>query len=384
MAEIKLFYHENGRIKVSRSIDFLKQTPIDKFLWIDLNNVEGEVESQLETFLKIYIQEEEEMEEIEMSSRYIETSDTLVVNSNFLLSDFETDTVSFILKDDILVTVHDEELPSLLEAAKKITTSPRNYPSGYHVMVGILETRVERDADLIEDIIDKITVLSDTIRDADEDVLMDITQLQERILAIRQNIIEKQRSISNLLKSELMPQELSSKLTIIVKDINSLIDHTKFSFDRLDYLQDTFLGLVNINQNKTTKIFTIVSVIFMPPTLVASIYGQNFARMPFLHNKAGFWISMGMMFLFSLDGRSVVGSLPRPSYSIETEGVVVVRITVNSAGTVISAGIDLLGTDTDNIELRNAALAAAKKAKFNSIDGTRNQTGTITYRFQLR
>ncbi|HPH58076.1 MAG TPA: magnesium/cobalt transporter CorA [Bacteroidales bacterium] len=299
MAEIKLFYHENGRIKVSRSLDFLKQTPIDKFLWIDLNNVEGEVESQLESFLKIYIQEEEEMEEIEMSSRYIETSDTLVVNSNFLLSDFETDTVSFILKDDILVTVHDEELPSLLEAAKKITTSPRNYPSGYHVMVGILETRVERDADLIEDIIDKITVLSDTIRDADEDVLMDITQLQERILAIRQNIIEKQRSISNLLKSELMPQELSSKLTIIVKDINSLIDHTKFSFDRLDYLQDTFLGLVNINQNKTTKIFTIVSVIFMPPTLVASIYGQNFARMPFLHNKAGFWISMGMMFLFS-------------------------------------------------------------------------------------
>ena len=87
---------------------------------------------------------------------------------------------------------------------------------------------------------------------------------------------------------------------------------------------------------------------------------------------------------FSLDGRSVVGSLRRPSYSIETEGVGVVRITVNSAGTVISAGIDLLGTDTDNIELRNAALAAAKKAKFNSIDGTRNQTGTITYRFQLR
>ena len=235
MAEIKLFYHENGRIKVSRSFTFLKQTPIDKFLWIDLNNVDEEVESQLENFLKIYIQEEEEMEEIEMSSRYIETSDTLVVNSNFLLSDYETDTVSFILKDNILVTVHDEELPSLLEAAKKITTSPRNYPSGYHVMVAVLETRVERDADLIEEIIDKITVLSDTVRDADEDVLMDITQLQEQILAVRQNIIEKQRSISNLLKSELMPQELSTKLTIIVKDINSLLDHTKFSFERLDY-----------------------------------------------------------------------------------------------------------------------------------------------------
>lgn len=87
---------------------------------------------------------------------------------------------------------------------------------------------------------------------------------------------------------------------------------------------------------------------------------------------------------FSLDGRSVTGGLPRPSYSIEAEGVVVIRITVNSAGTVISAVIDLQGTDTDNTELRNAALTAAKKAKFNAIDGTRNQTGTITYRFQLR
>ncbi|MDD4639934.1 MAG: TonB family protein [Bacteroidales bacterium] len=87
---------------------------------------------------------------------------------------------------------------------------------------------------------------------------------------------------------------------------------------------------------------------------------------------------------FSLDGRSISGSLPRPSYSIEAEGVVVVRIAVNSAGTVISANIDLQGTDTENTELRNAALSAAKKAKFNAIEGTRNQTGTITYRFQLR
>lgn len=299
MAEIKLYYHENGRIKVSRSIDFLKQTPIDKFLWIDLNDVTDEVESQLEAFLKIYIQEEEEMEEIEMSSRYIETSDTLVVNSNFLLGDYETETVSFIMKNDILVTVHNEDLPSLTDTAKKITSNPRNYPTGYHVMVAVLETRVEKDADLIEDIIDKIAVLSDTIREADEDVLMDITQLQEQILAVRQNIIEKQRSISNLLKSELMPMELNAKLSIVIKDINSLIDHTKFSFERLDYLQDTFLGLVNIDQNKIIKIFTIVSVIFLPPTLVASIYGQNFVRMPFLDSPYGFWISLLLMVAFS-------------------------------------------------------------------------------------
>lgn len=299
MAEIKLFYHENGRIKVSRSLEFLKSTPKDRFLWIDLNDVDEEVEDQMEDFLKIYIQEEEEMEEIEMSSRYIETSDSLVVNSNFLLKNFDSETVSFILKNDILVTVHSEELPSLHEAAKKITSNPRNYPTGFHVMVAIFETRVERDADVIEEIIDRIAVLSDTIREADEDVLMKITNLQEESLSIRQNVIEKQRSISNMLKSELLPQELTTKLSIVLRDINSLIEHTKFSFERLDYLQDTFLGLVNIDQNKIIKIFTIVSVIFMPPTLVASIYGQNFAKMPFLNNPYGFWISLGMMVIFS-------------------------------------------------------------------------------------
>jgi len=299
MAEIKLFFHESGRIKMSRSIEFLKNTPIDKFLWIDLHDVDEEVESQLEDFLKIYIQEEEEMEEIEMSSRYIETADTLVVNSNFLLPEFEVETVSFILKNDILVTVHSEELPSFIETTKKISSNPRNYPTGYHVMVALLEMRVEKDADLIEDIIDKITVLSDTIREADDDVLMEITELQEETMKIRQNIIEKQRSISNLLKSELMPAELFPKLTIILRDVNSLVEHAKFSFERLDYLQDTFLGLVNIKQNKIIKIFTIVSVIFMPPTLIASIFGQNFPGMPFASKPSGFWISLLIMSIFS-------------------------------------------------------------------------------------
>jgi magnesium transporter len=222
MAEIKLFYHESGRIKVSRSMEFLKKTPIDKFLWIDLHDVDDEVEDQLEDFLKIYIQEEEEMEEIEMSSRFIETADTLVVNSNFLLPNFESETVSFILKNDILVTVHSEELPSFHDTTKKLSANPRNYPTGYHVMTALFEARVDKDADLIEDIIDKITVLSDTLRDADEGVLMDITELQEQIMQIRQNIIEKQRSLSNLLRSELMPAELHPKLTIILRDITSL------------------------------------------------------------------------------------------------------------------------------------------------------------------
>ncbi len=106
-------------------------------------------------------------------------------------------------------------------------------------------------------------------------------------MLLRENIIDKQRTVSSMLRSEFISAELQPKLTIIIKDINSLVEHIKFSFDRLDYLQDTFLGYVNIEQNKIIKIFTIVSVIFMPPTLIASIYGMNFDIMPELDKKNG-------------------------------------------------------------------------------------------------
>ncbi|MFA7493041.1 MAG: magnesium/cobalt transporter CorA [Proteiniphilum sp.] len=302
MAEVKLFYHKDGIVRLSRSLDFLKSNPIGNFLWIDLNDVDEEIENELEDFLKIYIQEEEEMIEIEMSSRYIETNDTLVVNSNFLLSNFETDPVSFILKNNILVTVRGEELISFHETVKKISANPRNYPTGAHVLVALLETRVEFDADMIENMTQKITQLSNslTLQEADEELLSEIKNLQEKTMMLRENIIDKQRVVSSMLRSEFIPVELQPKLTIIVKDINSLVEHIKFSFDRLDYLQDTFLGYVNIEQNKIIKIFTIVSVIFMPPTLIASIYGMNFDIMPELHKRWGYPGAIILMIISSL------------------------------------------------------------------------------------
>ena len=276
MSEFKLFYYKDGAIKVNRSIEFLKRTPPDQFLWIDLNDVDEAIESQLEEYLKIYIQEEEEMIEIETSSRYIETRDTLVVNTNFLVGTYEKNPVSFILKNNILISVRSAELASFTETVKKIFANPENYPTGYHVFLTLLETRIEYDADMIEGITHEITQLSNSIREADEDALMQLKDLQEKTMMFRENIIDKQRAVSNMLRSNLVPSDLHSKLAILIKDINSLLEHIRFSFDRLDYLQDTFLAMVNIEQNKIIKIFTIVSVAFMPPTLIASIYGMNF------------------------------------------------------------------------------------------------------------
>ena len=179
----------------------------------------------------------------------------------------------------------------------------RNFPTGFHVLVALMETRVERDADMIEDTTDLITELSTTINASDhvdQDILIQIKNLQEKVTILRQNIMDKQRVISNFLKCDFFPEELQPRLTMVIKDINSLFEYTRFGFDRLDYLQDTFLGLVNIEQNKIIKIFTLVNIIFLPPTLIASMYGMNFKVMPELEWAFGYPFSIGLMIVFTL------------------------------------------------------------------------------------
>ena len=281
MSEIRIFYREDNRLKLSKDIDVLKRAPRENLLWIDLNDVTEEAESRLEQFLKIYIQEEEEMEEIEISSRYMETENSLVANSRFLLSNFEEETVSFIIKDNTLVSVRSQELPSFNDTMRKLFASPRSYPTGYHVLTTLLETRVDYDADLIEDLTREITELSSHLKseeDVDNAILIAIKELQERTMIIRENIVDKQRVCSNMIKSILIPADAKAKMSILIKDINSLFEH-----------------LVNIQQNKIIKIFTIVSVVFMPPTLVASIYGMNFKVMPELEWKYGYPFAILLM-----------------------------------------------------------------------------------------
>lgn len=302
MSELRLFYQEDGRLKISKTLETLKKVDLKNLIWIDLNDVSDAVETELEHFLKIYIQEDEEIEEIEMSSRFMQTEDSLVVNAGFLLDNYTLEPISFILKNGILVSVRDTELKSFNDTVKRIYANTRNFPTGYHVLVTLLETRVEYDADMIEEITDEITSLSKTLNtedDLDQDILIRIKDLQEKVMVIRQNIMDKQRVVSNLLKSNLIPGDLIQRLTMVIKDINSLFEYIRFGFDRLDYLQDTFLGLINLQQNKIIKIFTVVSVIFMPPTLIASLYGMNFKFMPELNWKYGYPFSIGLMFVFS-------------------------------------------------------------------------------------
>lgn len=170
-------------------------------------------------------------------------------------------------------------------------------------MLSIFESRIDMDADLIENISKEISSISRSLgikKKAEEGALLRISEYQELTMLLRENIFDKQRVLSSMLRSEKFDRQEQDKQRIILKDIHSLLEHTAFNFERLEYLQDTFLGLVNIEQNKIIKIFTVASVIFMPPTLIASIYGMNFTGMPELNWSAGYPFAISLMVLSSI------------------------------------------------------------------------------------
>ena len=115
-------------------------------------------------------------------------------------------------------------------------------------------------------------------------------------MLVRENIVDKQRLISNMLKSDKYPRELQARFSVIHQDITSLINHADFSFERLEYLQETVVGLINLEQNNIMKIFTLVSVLLMPPTLVASFYGMN-VPLPLMDKWWAWLLLLGVMLL---------------------------------------------------------------------------------------
>jgi magnesium transporter len=135
--------------------------------------------------------------------------------------------------------------------------------------------------------------------DISEEFLIDINQLQDNIMLIRENIIDKQRVISSILKSANYPKEYQSRLNVLLKDISSLINHTDFGFERLEYLQNTVLGIINLDQNKIMKVFTLVSLMLMPPTLIASFFGMNVSFGGFFQNSGWAWVLIVVMMLAS-------------------------------------------------------------------------------------
>ena len=302
---IAIFYKRNDKLVVSQSEKDLSQLSREDVLWIDLLSPSGEEKHTVDDFLGEEIQSRAQAEEIESSSRYSETENAIFANTNFLMpgpEDYTMEAVSFTFVGDCLTTLRDVPIRSFTELQRRIVARPQMYPNGYTVFVSIMDQRVDLDADMIELMSKEIAQYSKRINqqeDINEDFLLDINQLQENTMIVRENIIDKQRLIQNMIKSDKYPSDLQSRFNVILQDITSLINHANFSFERLEYLQETVLGLINLDQNNIMKIFTLVSVLLMPPTLVASFYGMN-VPLPF-QDKGLSWLFL-LVFMLVLVG----------------------------------------------------------------------------------
>ena len=308
---LSVFYRENGRIQYVDTEKELRGLRLEDVVWIDLVQPSGAEKRAVEGFLGTEIQSRAQAEEIESSSRYYEADDAIFANTNFLTpgpEEYMMQPVSFTIVDDTLTTLREVPLRSFTELQRRMQVNPKQYPSGFSVFASILDQRVDLDADMIELLSKEISQYAKRIsdqEDIDEELLIDISQLQENTMIVRENVVDKQRLISNLMRSSKVPKALEGRLNVLLQDISSLINHTNFCFERLEYLQDTVLGLINLEQNKIMKVFTVVSVFLMPPTLIAGFYGMN-VRLPMIaadEPNASFWnwiIILGVMGLSCL------------------------------------------------------------------------------------
>jgi len=291
-----VFYRLGSEILFSQSITEFASIGKENVLWIDLVSPTGEEKRAAEAFLGTEIQSRAQAEEIESSSRFSENERAIYANTNFLSpagDEMTMDPVSFTIVGNTLSTIREIPLRSFDVLQRKMQARPALFPDGFTIFVSIMDQRVDLDADIIELVSKDTAQFSKRVNqneDINEEFLLDINQLQENVMLIRENIVDKQRLVSNILKSDHCPDDMDKKLGVILQDIASLINHINFTFERLEYLQDTVLGLINLDQNKIMKIFTFISLLLMPATLVASFYGMNVA-LPF-DSKPWAWVGI--------------------------------------------------------------------------------------------
>ena len=307
---ITVYLKQYNKMIRNADTELLDDFGFDDILWIDMVQPTIKEQKAVENFMEISLQTKQQVEEIESTSKYSETENAIISNSNFFVptgDSFEVEPVSFILSNEgVLVSVRQADMRTFREAEKRLQMNYRSFSTGYHILISLLEVRIDFDADLVEMVGRQVSALSKGINkedSIDKAVIHRINTLQERTMILRENIFDRQRILSGILRSERFPNDIYPRLQLMIKDVNSLISHTDFSFQRLDYIQDSALGLINIEQNEVVKIFSVAAVVFMPATLVASIYGMNFKFMPELEwiwEVNGWRVPLGYLFAIGL------------------------------------------------------------------------------------
>lgn len=286
-------------------------------LWIDLLEPTVEEKEAVQAMLAIDIPTREEMQEIEASSRLYRESDALYMTAP-ILSNVDSRrpqgaAITFILTRLCTITVRYATPLSFITFAHRATRQRGLCMTPDAVLSGLLETIIDRIADIMERIGNDLDSISHEIFRPDyqdsgdtppknksrndlPEVLRSIGRNGDLSSKARDTILGIGRMISFLSQGDDMPvrREIRLRAKTMTRDIRSLTEHASFLSNKINFLLDATLGMINIEQNNIIKIFSVVAVVFLPPTLIASIYGMNFP-MPELEFKYGYVMALLMM-----------------------------------------------------------------------------------------
>ena len=295
---INLFVLQNGRLSQEQVEDRNELLQYTNPIWIDVVDPEEEELIWIKEAFGVLLPELDDLGDLEASARYFEADDGhLHIRTDFLLDEEETSRnvrVAFVMTKQVLFSIHDEDLPVFRLVRLRARLRPGSVSNAKDVLLDLYSTDAEYSADALEEVYENLElagkrVLQDDINDADaEEVLETIAKEEDTNGRIRRNVMDTRRALSFLMRSKLLSDEQQEEARQILRDIDSLENHTAFLFDKINFLMDATVGFINLNQSKIIKIFSVVSVALMPPTLLASVWGMNYKHMPELDVTWGY------------------------------------------------------------------------------------------------
>lgn len=286
----------------------------DEAVWVDLVSPTVQENKQVEQFLGIEVPSREEMQEIEVSSRlYTENGVRYMTATVMCRSDTQsprTTPVTFILSHHRLATVRYDQPRPFEIVTNRLGRSCPVRVAGDNVLFDLLDAVIDRSADILERVGGEVDDLSrmifepeDSAPPAYNEVLKKLGRLGDLTSKVRESLVSIGRVLSFLAnESEGLKwsKETRVQLQSMQRDVVSLTDHASYIGNKVTFLLDGMLGVVNLQQNAIIKIFSVAAVVLMPPTLVASIYGMNFRHMPELDWPFGYPMALVLMLLAAI------------------------------------------------------------------------------------
>lgn len=282
-------------------------------VWIDLLNPTMEEERAVERALAVEMPTHEEMREIEVSSRLYEEGSAIYMTATILAkSDSpqpEATVVTFIVVGEVLVTLRYGEPAPFRTFATRCLRQHAMRTSGEAVLMGLLDAVIDRVADLLEHIGFDIDALSSSVFEPAADgggsgssedfkvLLRRIGRNGDLTSKCRESLVSLNRMLTFITSLADLParKDIDARIGTLSHDVQSLSDHATFLSGKVNFLLDATLGMLNIAQTNIIKIFSVAATVFLPPTLIASIYGMNFEHMPELEWYIGYPLALVMM-----------------------------------------------------------------------------------------